>query len=182
MAGLHAAVGKHAVDPEVAGVVAHIVDAAMAEMRQHVGKIQTGHGDFADAHFEERTDCAVNALLTRGRPESGRRREVAAFHDAAAYEDFRMRLTDVMQTARAFQVVVEHAHALQPLRLGHAVEYAVDYLAEVIAILTHPRRSFESQRTLVRLCRLQHLDGPLIAAAGLEILNRRGSLEHLMGV
>src|SRR5271154_5747421 len=39
MPGLYSAVGKHAVDPEVTGVVAHVIDTAMAEVSHYVGKI-----------------------------------------------------------------------------------------------------------------------------------------------
>ena len=42
--------------------------------------------------------------------EAGRGGEVAALHDAAADEDFRMLLADVVQSAGAFQIVVEDAH------------------------------------------------------------------------
>ena len=87
----------------------------------------------------------------------------------------------MMQTARPFQVVVEHAHALQALRLAHAIENPVDDLAEVVAVLARAGRSLEGQRTLPGLGRLQHLDGALIAAAAFQIFDRRRGFQHLMG-
>src|SRR5262249_52281087 len=77
--GLHAAVGEHAVDPEVAGVVRHVVHAAVAEMRQHVREIQARHGDFADAHLKKSAERRVNALLALGVSESSSGGEISAF-------------------------------------------------------------------------------------------------------
>ena len=93
----HAAVGVHAVDAEVTGVVGHVIDAAVAEVRQHVREVQPRHGDLADAHLEKGAERRVDALLARDRAEAGGRRVVAALHDAAADEHLRMFLADVVQ-------------------------------------------------------------------------------------
>jgi len=56
-----------------------------------------------------------------------------------------------MQTARALEVVVEDAYALQPLPFRHACQHFVDDLAEVITVLAHAGR-IDRARTLRPLC------------------------------
>src|ERR1700676_4756568 len=65
VAGLDASVGNHAVDAEMKGIVGHVIDAAVAEVRQHVREIETRHRDLADAHFEERAEGGVDTLPAR---------------------------------------------------------------------------------------------------------------------
>src|SRR5882757_6062062 len=171
MSGLDAAVGEHAVYAEMTGIVRHIVDAAMAEMRQHIREIEARHRDFADAHFQESAECAVNALLALRRAEGGGG-EVAALHDSAANEDFRVALANMVQTAGTFEIVVEHPHACEPLHLAHAIENFVDDFAEVVAILSGARGALESERGFLRLRCLQYFYRAGVSAPILQILDR----------
>ena len=66
-----AAIGEHAVDAEMAGVVGHVVDAAVAEVGQDVREVQARHGDLADAHLEEGAERRVDALFALGVAEAG---------------------------------------------------------------------------------------------------------------
>src|ERR1700679_658712 len=111
VSGFHAAVGEHAVDAEVAGVVRHVVDAAVAEMREDVGEVQPRHRDFADAHLEEGAERGEYSLPSLRRSKAGGRGKIATFHDAAAYENLRMLFADVMQSAGTFQIVIEIGRA-----------------------------------------------------------------------
>src|SRR5215469_3965643 len=86
----HAAVGIHAVDTEVTGVVGHVVDAAVAEVRQHVREVQPRHRYLADAHLEKGAEGCVYALLAGDRTEAGGGGIVAALHYFDADEDLRM--------------------------------------------------------------------------------------------
>src|SRR5271156_898657 len=70
MARLYAAIGKHAVDAKVTGIVTHVIHTAVAEMRHHVRKIEACHRNFADAHLEERAERRINALLTGSGPKA----------------------------------------------------------------------------------------------------------------
>src|SRR5580700_3593389 len=91
-----------------------------------------------------------------------------------------MRLADPVQPAGALQIVVEDLDARDPLALAHAVENSVDDLAEVVAVLADARGAAVAQRTLVRLCGLEHGDRLLVTPARLEVAYRRLGLEHLV--
>src|ERR1700677_756471 len=86
-------VREHAVDSEMAGVVAHVVDATVAEVRQHIGVVQPSHGDFADTHFQECAERGIYPLFSLFRAEARRSRKVPAFHDPTTNEDLRMPLS-----------------------------------------------------------------------------------------
>src|SRR5262249_16741621 len=81
---------EHRIDAEVAGVVGHVVDTAVTEVREDVGRVEARHGDLADTHLQERGEGREDALLPRGRAEARGGREVAALHDATPHEDLRM--------------------------------------------------------------------------------------------
>src|ERR1700721_3839106 len=117
-----AAVGEHAVDAEVAGVVRHVVDAAVAEMREDVGEVQPRHRDFADAHLKEGAERCENSLPSLGCAKAGGRGKIASLHDAAAYEDFRMLFAYVVQSAGSFQIVIEDPHRRHSLGFFDAIE------------------------------------------------------------
>ena len=153
MPGFYPAVGKHAVDAEVAGVVSHVIHPAVTEVGHHIGKVQARHGDLADAHFQKRAEGARKCpVCPASRSEAGRGREVAAFHDAAADKDLRMlpcgygagRMSprDRCQTRARFRAACASG---MPSRM------LIDDFAEVITVLAHPRRSFKGQRALIRL-------------------------------
>src|SRR5271168_3848161 len=86
-----------------------------------------------------------------------------------------------MQTAGTLEVIVEDPYALEPLPFRHACQYFVDYLAEVITVVAHARRSFEGQRAFVGLRGLQQFDSLRVAASS-KIGDCRIHFHRLVGM
>src|SRR5215831_17315273 len=82
--------------PKLAGVVGHVVDAAVAVVREDVREVQARHRDLADGHLQEGAESGIDALLAFGGAETGGRRKVAALHDAAPHEHLRVLLADMV--------------------------------------------------------------------------------------
>lgn len=127
-----AVVGEEVVQAEVAGVVGHLVDAAVREVRQHRAAVQTGHGDLRDAHLQERGEGGEHtlALAVAAKAEPGRGGEVASLHDTGGDEGFGVLGGDGLQTGGTSQVGVDDHHPAGGFFLAQLVEHAVHGLAE----------------------------------------------------
>jgi len=68
---VEAVVGEEVVEPEVAGVVGHVVDAGVGEVAEQVAPVEAGHGDLGHAHLEEGAEGAEDALPPGPHAEAG---------------------------------------------------------------------------------------------------------------
>ena len=61
--GAYPIVRKEHVKPEMARVVSHVVHPTVREVAEHIGVVESCHGDLAAAHFQEGTEGGEDALV-----------------------------------------------------------------------------------------------------------------------
>ena len=103
-----AIIGKEIVEAEMARIIRHVVGATVAEMTQYITKIETGHSDFTDAHFQKGGKRTKNTLPPLLHAKPGSRTEIPAFHDATPDEHLRVCLVDDVEARGALQVAINH--------------------------------------------------------------------------
>mmetsp|Transcript_21242 Transcript_21242/g.56766 ORF Transcript_21242/g.56766 Transcript_21242/m.56766 type:complete len:368 (+) Transcript_21242:166-1269(+) len=114
------AVGEEVVLPEVAHVVAHVVDAAVREVKQHVAPIQPRHRDLRNDHLLERRKRAEDPLtLGAGRVEAEAcaRGEVSALHHPGLLVHLGTGLANDLQPTAALEIAVDDDHTALALVL-----------------------------------------------------------------
>mmetsp|Transcript_18498 Transcript_18498/g.60713 ORF Transcript_18498/g.60713 Transcript_18498/m.60713 type:complete len:518 (+) Transcript_18498:204-1757(+) len=112
-------VRKEVVEAVVAGVVRHVVDAAVREVAEDVGVVEPRHGHLRHAHLEEGSERREDRLLALVHAEPGGGLEVSALHDARLDENVGELLVDHLEPRRALQVRVDAHHFLLPLLWRH---------------------------------------------------------------
>mmetsp|Transcript_62590 Transcript_62590/g.186522 ORF Transcript_62590/g.186522 Transcript_62590/m.186522 type:complete len:269 (-) Transcript_62590:204-1010(-) len=97
---LQPGVREKVVDAEVAHVVGHVVDTAVAEVAEHVAAVEARHRHLADDHLLEGRKGAEDALAAGVcKPEAGAGEEVATLHHSALHVDLRPLLPDALEAA-----------------------------------------------------------------------------------
>mmetsp|Transcript_59773 Transcript_59773/g.155227 ORF Transcript_59773/g.155227 Transcript_59773/m.155227 type:complete len:463 (+) Transcript_59773:714-2102(+) len=153
----------------MAHVVCHVVDAAVAEMTEHIAAVEACHGHLADDHLLESGERAENTLAPRVREaEASTGEEVASLHHPALHVDLWALLADTLQPARALQVAVHHQHTAPALLRGAQLgQHAADRGAK---LPTRRAERASAQVLAVRVGALRHL---------LQLLGRLGEPARL---
>lgn len=122
---LQPVVGKQVVLPEVAHVVAHVIDARVREVAKDVAVVEPRHGHFRQDHLLEGGVGGEDTLtISAADPSEAKARasgEVAALHDAPRNKALGRRFFDRSEAYGALEIAVDDEHLGLALSRSHGL-------------------------------------------------------------